>query len=111
MRWVEALVAAALAFGGFRSLVHWLLKPFAGRDRLDHLLFALFVLGRVGLWWSLSGLFAIYAVLSGHLRGQAFTDEVRARLWWYPTITICLAALQMVSGLFLGRRKEAVNDQ
>jgi hypothetical protein len=107
MRWLEALIAVALALGGVRSLVHWFRQPFVGRDGVDHLLFALFVLARVGLWWSLSGLFAIYAVLSGQLQGRAFSDEVRARFWWYPVITIFLAALQMVCGLFLGRRKEA----
>lgn len=105
MKWFEALVAAFLALGGIRSLVHWLRAPFAGRDGFDHLLFGLFVTGRVGVWWSLSGLFAIYSVLSSQLRGRAFTDEVRARFWWYPTITIALVAVQMVCGLFLGRRK------
>ena len=97
-------MAAALGIGGTRSLIHWLRKPFVGRDGVDHLLFGLFVLGRVGVWLSLSGLFAIYAVLSGQVRGRAFTDEVRARLWWYPAITLSLAATQAVCGIFLGRR-------
>ena len=105
MRWIEALIAVVLALAGLRSLVYWLRKPFVGRDAVDHFLFALFVLGRVGVWWSLSGLFAIYAVVSGQLRGVAFNDEIKARFWWYPMVIIFLAALQMVCGLFLARRR------
>ena len=106
MRWFEIGVAALLAVAGARSLIHWLRLPFAGRDPIDHALFATFVLGRVGFWWSLAGLFAIYATLSGNLKGQAFTDEIRARFWWYPVIVAVFAAMQFAAGFFLSRRRE-----
>ena len=107
MTWFEIGVATVLAALGIRSALFWLRRPFAGRDAADHLLFALFVVGRVGLWWSLAGLFAIYAAVSSHLRGLAFTDEIRTRFWWYPIVVIALAALQFVAGFLLGRRDAA----
>src|SRR5206468_2086247 len=57
--WFETAVAVVFGAFGARSAAHWFRRPFAGTDATDHLLFALFVLGRVGLWWSLAGLFAI----------------------------------------------------
>ena len=104
MRWFEALASALLLALGLRSLVHWLRLSFAGEDAADHVLFGLFVLGRVGVWWSLAGLFAIYATISRHLAGRAFTDEIRTRFWWYPVVVLVFAAVQLVAGILLGRR-------
>ena len=106
MKVFEIWVAVVLAVAGARSLVHWLRLPFAGEDPIDHLLFALFVLGRVGFWWSLAGLFAIYASLTGSLVGVAFADEVRTRFWWYPVIVAAFGAMQFAAGYFLSRRRE-----
>jgi hypothetical protein len=102
--WFEAAVAAVLGGLGARSAAHWFRQPFAGKDVTDHLLFALFVLGRVGLWWSLAGLFAIYAAVSSHLKGRAFVDEISLRFWWYPVIVLVFASMQFVAGFLLGRR-------
>jgi hypothetical protein len=106
LRWFEIGVAAALGVLGVRSLVHWLREPFAGRDATDHLLFALFVVGRVGIWWALAGLFAIYESVSARLVGRAFADEIRIRFWWYPMVVLAAAVLQFVAGVMLGRRGE-----
>jgi hypothetical protein len=106
MKAFEICAAVVLAAAGARSLVHWLRLPFAGEDPIDHLLFALFVLGRVGFWWSLAGLFAIYASLTGSLVGVAFTDEIRTRFWWYPVIVAAFGAMQFAAGYFLSRRRE-----
>jgi len=102
-------MTTALGLLGLRSLVHWLRTPFAGEDALDHTLFALFVIGRVGVWWSLAGLVAIDTAISGRLQGRALTDEIRTRFWWYPVIVIACTALQFVAGVALGRRSGAVS--
>ena len=107
MSWFETAVAVALCGLGARAAAHWFRQPFAGRDAKDHVLFGLFVLGRVGLWWSLSGLFAIYAAVSSHLKGRAFTDEISTRFWWYPVIVLVFASMQFVAGFLLGRRSSA----
>jgi len=105
VRWFEVLASGLLAVLGLRSLVHWIRLPFTGEDGADHVLFGLFVLGRVGVWWSLAGLFAINATVSGHLAGRTFTDEVRTRFWWYPMVVLLFAAVQLVAGILLGRRE------
>jgi len=102
--WFETAVAVVFGAFGARSAAHWFRRPFAGTDATDHLLFALFVLGRVGLWWSLAGLFAIYAAVSSHLKGMAFTDEIKTRFWWCPVIVLVFASLQFVASFLLGRR-------
>jgi len=104
VRWFEVLASGLLAVLGLRSLVHWLRLPFTGEHGADHVLFGLFVLGRVGAWWSLAGLFAIYATVSGHLAGRTSTDELRTRFWWYPMVVLVFAAVQLVAGILLGRR-------
>jgi hypothetical protein len=107
MRSVEIVLAILFALAGLRSLVHWFHRPWVGEDRTDDVLFILFVVGRVGAWWSLAGLFAIYAAISGEVTGQAFTDEVRARFWWYPIVVLAFIVLQLVAGILLGRRRTA----
>ena len=88
---------------GVRSAWYWIRRPFESRDPRDHLLFALFVTGRVGLWFALSGLFLLYA--SVDTQGRAFTDDVR-RYDWFVLVFVVLAALQLLGGYFLGRRSE-----
>jgi hypothetical protein len=97
----EWTAAALFALGGLRSLWVWSRRRFEGGDLTDHLLYALFVTGRVGLWFAFAGLFAIYA--STDARGRPFADEV-ARTRWYLIVLIALSALQFVSGQILGRR-------
>lgn len=96
-------IALVVVFGalGIRSLVYWVRRPFESRDARDHVLFALFVTGRVGLWLALAGLFALYAVTN--TQGRAFVDDVR-QYNWYVMVFVVLAALQFVAGYFLGRR-------
>jgi len=111
---IEWVVAGVLSLLGLRSLVYWARRPFESTDVRDHVLFAAFVLGRVGTWWSLAGLFALSATtrnpdpLGGGatLAGRAFVDEFRARYWWYPLVVIGFLVLQFVAGYFLGRRHD-----
>ncbi|MEO8476300.1 MAG: hypothetical protein ABI572_04505 [Actinomycetota bacterium] len=112
MNRLEWAASAVLGLAGLRSLVHWMRRPFDGTEVADHLLFAAFVLGRVGSWWSLAGLFALSAntrnpdPLGGGatLAGRAFVEEFRARSWWYPLVVLGCLVLQFLAGFFLGRR-------
>jgi hypothetical protein len=98
---VEAILALVFFLFGVRSLVYWLRRPFDSRDVTDHVLFALFVTGRVGLWFALSGVFGLYAITA--TEGRAFVDDVRA-YDWLLIVFLLLAATQLLAGFFLGRR-------
>jgi hypothetical protein len=110
MRTFELLVATVFGLLGVRSLIHWIRRPFDSRDPRDHVLFALFVLGRVGAWWSLAGLFLLSATLKdpngtgAYIQGRAFADLFHDRYWWYPLVVLGFVLLQFVAGYFLGRR-------
>ncbi len=97
-------IAIVVVFGvfGIRSLVHWARRPFDSGDPSDHLLFAMFVTGRVGLWFALSGLFLLYALTN--TQGRAFVDDVK-KYDWFVMVFVSLAALQFLGGYFLGRRQ------
>jgi hypothetical protein len=97
---VEIVVAALFALGGLSSLWRWGRRRFEGVDVLDHLLYALFVTGRVGLWFSMAGLFAIYAATS--IDGRPTSELERFR--WFLMVPIALAAMQFAAGYFLGSR-------
>jgi hypothetical protein len=101
MKAFEVSMVVVFAALGVRSLVHWGRRPFDSRDPGDHLLFALFVTGRAGLWFALAGLFSLYA-LTG-TQGRAFVDDVR-RYDWFALVFAILAAAQFLGGYFLGRR-------
>ena len=101
MKGIEIALVGLFAALGIRSLVHWTRRPFESRDARDHLLFAMFVTGRVGLWLSLSGLFVLYALTN--TQGRAFIDDVRS-YDWYVMVFVVLAVIQLTGGYFLGRR-------
>jgi hypothetical protein len=102
-------ITMVLLFGalGMRSLVHWVRRPFDSSDPGDHILFALFVTGRVGLWFALSGLFLLYALTE--TQGRAFVDDVRAYDWFF-LLFVGLSAMQFLAGFFLGRRSGPDRD-
>ena len=98
---VELVVAGLLALGGLRSVWVWLRRPFEGTDAADHALYALYLTGRIGLWFAFAGFFLIYASIQ--TRGRAAFDDV-AEFRWYLVVPLGLAALQLLAGWFLGRR-------
>lgn len=108
MNAVEWVVSAILVACGVRSLLMWSRRRFAGDDLVDHLLYAMFVTGRVGLWFAFAGLFAMYA--STDVQGRAFIDEV-GRFRWYAIVLIVLSATQFLAGQLLGRRTPTARDR
>jgi hypothetical protein len=112
VRPVELVVALALAALGVRSLVYWLRRPFDSNDPRDHALYALYLTGRVGLWFAFAGMFALFAFagttdpITGErvaARGRAFIDAADDYAW-YLLVPVVLAAAQFAGGWFLGRR-------
>lgn len=99
MNVVEWAAVAIFALLGIRSLIHWLRRPFATENRREQLLFASFVMCRVGLWLAVAGLFALYAAIDAE--GRAFVDEA-AQLRWYVVVLAVLAGGQFVTGFLLG---------
>lgn len=100
MNVVELIVAGALALGGIRSLWTWSRRRFEGAHVADHMLYALYVTGRVGLWFAFAGLFLIYSLTS--VDGKPTSDMARFR--WYFMVPIGLAVVQLLAGFALGRR-------
>ena len=100
MNVVELVVAGVLVLLGVRSAIYWLRRPVDSEVRRDHLLYALFVTSRVGLWFALAGLFVLFA--SVETQGRAFIDDA-ARFSWYYIVLAVPAALQFVTGFLLGR--------
>lgn len=113
MRVAELVVAAIFLALGVRSLVYWVRRPLEGTTAGEHALFALHVTARVGAWFSLATLFALYATVATvdpvtgrtiPAEGRAFTDAAKEYAWFY-LVLLGLAALQFVTGYFLGRAR------
>lgn len=98
MRVLEVAVAALLVLAGIRSLLKWSRRRFEAIDVADHALFALYLTGRVGLWFAFAGFFAIYAWVDAS--GQSLRQYR-----WYLVVPLVLASMQLLGGWFLGRRR------
>jgi hypothetical protein len=101
VRWVEIAAAVIFAGLGIRSLVHWVRTPYESGRASDLVLYAMFVTGRVGMWFVLAIAFTLYALT--FTQGRAFVDDAREYRWLY-LVFLALGALQFVSAYFLGRR-------
>lgn len=113
MRTAELVVAGIFAALGLRSLVHWVRRPFEGETAAEHALFALHVTARAGAWLALATLFLLYASVATTdpvtgertaAEGRAFIDAAREFAWFY-LVVLALAAVQFVTGYFLGRER------
>jgi hypothetical protein len=98
----EIAIAVVLTLAGLRSLWIWSRRRFEGADVVDHLLYALYLTGRIGLWFALAGFFVIYA--SVDTPGVPGLDALRPYRW-YVLVPLFLGALQLVAGWFLGHRE------
>jgi hypothetical protein len=94
---LEVAIAALFVLAGIRSLITWSGRRFEAVDVADHALYALYLTGRVGLWFAFAGFFAIYAWVDAS--GQSLR-----RYQWYLIVPLVLAAMQLVGGWFLGHR-------
>ena len=97
----ELTVAVLLAIGGLRSLVYWARRPVESPRVADHVAFALWVTGRVGLWFAIAGIFAISASISGDDDVGFLTRWGHYR--WYVMVPIGLAAIQVIAAHLLRR--------
>ena len=101
MKVVEIVLLVVFAGLGLRSAWYWIGRPFDSARVSDHLLYAMYVTGRVGLWFALAGAFAIF--LSVDTQGRAFIDDT-AQFRWYVLVPGLLAFLQLLAAVLLGRR-------
>lgn len=101
MRVLELAIASVLAGLGVRSVAYWARRRLDSDDVKDHLLFALYLTGRAGLWFAFAGAFLIFALVGGS--GRGFADDV-APYRWYLLVFLLLGAVQALAGFFLGRR-------
>ena len=100
MNVLEGAAVAVFALLGLRSFVHWLRRPFVSDSRREHVLYALFVASRAGLWFALAGLFLLYGLIDA--QGRAFIDLANELRWYFFVLAIP-AAGQFVTGFLLGR--------
>jgi hypothetical protein len=108
MRLVELGLAVVFVVLGIRSTWKWTRRPIEGTDVTDHVLYAVFVTGRAGLWFALAGYFLIAASIA--VRGRAAMDEL-ARFRWYVLVPLVLAVMQLVAGYALGRRSPGTGPE
>ena len=104
MRVLELVIGIVFTLGGLRAIWYWSRRHFEGTDVVDHLLYALYLTGRIGLWFAFAGFFFIYAAID--VQGRAALDELEAYRW-YLLVPLVLGAVQLVAGWFLGRRTPA----
>jgi hypothetical protein len=97
---LELVIAALFAAAGARSLWIWSRRRFEGADVVDHLLYALHLTGRIGLWFAFAGFFVLAALTSIDGRPTSELDRFR----WYLLVPLVLAAMQLLAGFALGRR-------
>jgi hypothetical protein len=103
----ELILAVVFGLLGIRSLVHWLRRPVASAARRDHLLYALFVVSRAGLWFALMGVFLLYAGV--RTQGRAFLEDA-GDYRWYFVIVLVLAGMQFAVGFLLGGGRNASRE-
>ena len=110
MRWPGVALAIVFAALAVRSVIHWARRPFASTAVADHLLYALFVVSRAGLWASLAAWFFLTAQeqpdVADYQAERASVDAARARFWWIGAIFLVCAGVQFVASWFLGRRTD-----
>jgi hypothetical protein len=111
MRGVELAVAVVLGALALRAAVYWGRRPFESSDVTDHLLYALFVVCRVGLWAVVATWFALLALVdepstADYAAERDFVDAQRTRQVWLGAIFVVLGGVQFAASWFLGRRRD-----
>ena len=88
----ELILAAVFVVPGLFSLRKWLNVDFVAGSAGERLLYTLYATARVWMWFAFAGFFVGYA---------AVENPISMR--WFIMAPIALAAIQLLSGLFLGR--------
>jgi len=97
----ELTLAGLFALLGVRSLVYWAKRPLDSRSVRDHLVYSLWLTGRVGLWFAVAGIFAISASISADDDVGFITKWDRYR--WFILVPLGLAAIQVIAAQWLRR--------
>jgi hypothetical protein len=100
LRIVELVVAGLFALGGIRSFVVWIRRSIDSDALRDHLSYALYRTGRIGLWFAVGGMFLLPTLIGRE--GRAYTEEF-ARFRWYILVPLALAIMQFIGAYLLGR--------
>lgn len=96
MKVLEVAMVVLFTVLGMRSAWYWIRRPFESRAVADHVLYAMYVTGRVGLWLSIAGGFALFLLLDMQVRANEYR--------WYLLVPGLLAFMQLLAAVLLGRR-------
>jgi hypothetical protein len=89
---LEVILAALLLIPALFSLRKWLRTEYRATSAGERLLYTLYATARVGMWFAFAGFFLGFAVVEN-------PSDIR----WYVMVPICLAGIQLLTGVFLGR--------
>jgi len=107
MRPFEFAVALVLTAFGIRSAVYWARRPFESTAIRDQLLYAVYLTGRVGMWFAFAGLFYLFAFVGvsdpepNPITGELVVEHP-SKYAWYVIVFAVLGAMQLLAGWFLG---------
>ena len=107
MRPFEFAVALVLTGFGIRSAVYWARRPFESTAIRDQLLYAVYLTGRVGMWFAFAGLFYLFAFVGASdpepnpITGELVVEHP-SKYTWYIIVFAVLGAMQLLAGWFLG---------
>ena len=107
MRPFEFAVALVLTAFGIRSAVYWARRPFESTAIRDQLLYAVYLTGRVGMWFAFAGLFYLFAFVGASdpepnpITGELVVEHP-SKYTWYIIVFAVLGAMQLLAGWFLG---------
>jgi hypothetical protein len=107
MRPFEFAVALVLTAFGIRSAVYWARRPFESTAIRDQLLYAVYLTGRVGMWFAFAGLFFLFAFVGASdpepnpITGELVVEHP-SKYAWYVIVFAVLGAMQLLAGWFLG---------
>jgi hypothetical protein len=107
MRPFEFAVALVLTAFGIRSAAYWARRPFESTAIRDQLLYAVYLTGRVGMWFAFAGLFYLFAFVGvsdpepNPITGELVVEHP-SKYAWYVVVFAVLGAMQLLAGWFLG---------
>jgi hypothetical protein len=107
MRPFEVALALVLTGFGIRSAVYWARRPFESTAIRDQLLYAVYLTGRVGMWFAFAGLFYLFAFVGASdpepnpITGELVVEHP-SKYTWYIIVFAVLGAMQLLAGWFLG---------